>query len=102
MHGRTSEAQAARDGRPRGPRRGAGRVQGPPAVDRRRARCVERRRKRGGGDQRPAQARFVVRWLRVGVVNVDPEGLCSPAASLSAHRPSLTIPTHRDAFQLRP
>jgi 2-methylcitrate dehydratase len=37
---------------------------------------------------------------RVGVVNADPQGLSLPA-HLSAHHASLSIPTHRDAFELR-
>ena len=36
---------------------------------------------------------------RVGVVHADPQGLLPPF--LSAHTSLLSIPTHRDAFQLR-
>ena len=38
---------------------------------------------------------------RVGVVHAAPRGLFLFPAHLSAHHPSLTIPTHLDAFQLR-
>mmetsp|Transcript_12007 Transcript_12007/g.43255 ORF Transcript_12007/g.43255 Transcript_12007/m.43255 type:complete len:249 (+) Transcript_12007:1234-1980(+) len=58
MHGRTSEAQAARDGRPRGPRRGAGRVQGPPEPD------LRGQLQRRESDERPAQRGGDVRGHR--------------------------------------
>jgi hypothetical protein len=44
-----------------------------------------------------------IHWFpydRVRVVNADPEGLSLPAI-LSADHPTLSIPTHLDAFQLR-
>ena len=49
------------------------------------------------------QARSISHWSpydRVGVVNADSQGLSLPA-HLSAQGPSLSIPTHLDAFQLR-
>ena len=50
------------------------------------------------------QARSISHWSpydRVRVVNADPRGLSLPVACLSAQGPSLSIPTHRVAFQLR-
>jgi hypothetical protein len=52
--------------------------------------------------RRVVQGASISHWSpydRVGVVNADPEGLCP--AHLSAPGPSLSIPTHRDAFQLQ-
>ena len=58
------------------------------------------------GQNGESQARSVSHWShilyydRVGAAHADPSGLYFPA-HLSAHGPSLSIPTHLDAFQLR-